>query len=156
MQITNFIPAPREVVFQAFTDPRKLEQWCYPEGFTLTIPKFEARGGGNYRYLQQGPDGLYNCVGHFQEFILDERIAFTETVTDPKGKVVFDNIKGSVSFRDRAGGTDITITQEGFKNNEEAQMCEEGWMNSLTNLNHFLFGENYNKPSSKEGSWPNV
>ena len=138
MQITKFIPAPREVVFSAFTDPGKLEKWCYPEGFTLTIPKYEARGGGNYRYLHQGPDGLYNCVGHFQEFILDERLAFTESVTDPHGKVIFDNLTGSVSFRDRAQGTDITITQEGFKNEEDAQMCEEGLVFSLTNLTNYL------------------
>lgn len=149
MQITKFIPAPREVVFQAFTDPRKLEQWCYPEGFTLTIPKFEGRAGGHYRYLHQGPDGLYNCVGQFQEFIQDEHLAFTETVTDPNEKVIFDKLKGAVSFRDRAAGTDITITQEGFKNEEEALLCEEGWVSSLTNLTNIL-SQTFEKPAAGE------
>jgi uncharacterized protein YndB with AHSA1/START domain len=51
---------------------------------------------------------------------------------------VFDNLRGTVSFKDRAGGTDITINQEGFKNDEDAQMCQDGWMFSLTNLANYL------------------
>ena len=32
--ITRVLDAPREVVFKAWTDPKLLEQWWGPKGFT--------------------------------------------------------------------------------------------------------------------------
>jgi uncharacterized protein YndB with AHSA1/START domain len=43
--------APRELVFQAFTDADLLVQWLSPCNLTMDIEKFDARAGGSYRYF---------------------------------------------------------------------------------------------------------
>ena len=139
MQLTKFIPAKREDVYVTFIDPRKLEQWCYPEGFSLSVPEFEAQAGGKYRYIHTGPDGVYNCIGSFKELIPNEKLVTRdETVTAPDGKKLFENLKGSVSFRDMNGGTEVTVMQEGFNDVEAERMCEQGWIDSLNHLTDFL------------------
>jgi uncharacterized protein YndB with AHSA1/START domain len=151
MQITKFFSAPREAVFEAFTNARKLEKWCYPEGLTLTVPKFEARENGRYRYVHQGKDGIYNCEGHFDEFQANEHLTFVdEKVTDPDGNVIFENLNGSISFRDKDRGTEIHIIQEGFIDDEQDRMCEQGWVDSLINLSTYL-GRQQNHSSRDAG-----
>lgn len=139
MQIIKFFPVPREALFEAFTNPRQLEKWCYPEGLSLTVPKFEARKNGRYRYVHKGADGIYNCEGHFDEFIENEHLTFLdERVTDPRGEVIFENLNGSITFRDKDRGTELHIIQEGFVNEEKERMCEQGWVDSLINLSTYL------------------
>jgi uncharacterized protein YndB with AHSA1/START domain len=45
--ISRVITAPRELVFEAFTEVRHLSQWWGPEGFTTTTRAFEFRVGGS-------------------------------------------------------------------------------------------------------------
>jgi uncharacterized protein YndB with AHSA1/START domain len=49
--------APRELVFEAFTEVRRLSQWQRPEGFTTTTRAFEFRVGGEWVFVMHGPDG---------------------------------------------------------------------------------------------------
>src|SRR6185436_11975937 len=43
--ISRVISAPREVVFEAFTEVRHLSRWWGPDGFTTTTRAFEFRVG---------------------------------------------------------------------------------------------------------------
>ena len=62
--ITRVIDAPRELVFEAFTEVRHLSQWWGPEGFTTTTRAFEFRVGGEWEFVMHGPDGT-----DYQEWI---------------------------------------------------------------------------------------
>ena len=55
--ISRLIDAPRELVFEAFTEVRHLSQWWGPEGFTTTTRSFEFRVGGEWVFVMHGPDG---------------------------------------------------------------------------------------------------
>jgi uncharacterized protein YndB with AHSA1/START domain len=55
--ISRVIDAPRELVFEAFTDVRHLSRWWGPEGFTTTTQSFEFRVGGEWDFVMHGPDG---------------------------------------------------------------------------------------------------
>lgn len=55
--ISRIIDAPREVVFEAFTEVRHLSRWWGPEGFTTTTRAFEFRVGGEWDFVMHGPDG---------------------------------------------------------------------------------------------------
>ncbi|MFD3404805.1 SRPBCC family protein [Kribbella sp. NPDC058693] len=55
--ISRVIDAPRELVFEAFTEVRHLSRWWGPEGFTTTTRSFEFRAGGEWDFLMHGPDG---------------------------------------------------------------------------------------------------
>src|SRR3954447_5269577 len=62
--ISPAIDAPRELVFEAFTEVRHLSRWWGPEGFTTTTRSFEFRVGGEWAFVMHGPDGP-----HYQEWI---------------------------------------------------------------------------------------
>src|ERR1700709_749999 len=51
------VAAPRELVFEAFTEVRHLSQGWGPEGFTTTTRAFEFRVGGVWDFVMHGPDG---------------------------------------------------------------------------------------------------
>ncbi len=56
--ITRLINAPRELVFQAWTDPQHIAEWWGPNGFTTTIKEMNVRTGGTWRFIMHGPDGI--------------------------------------------------------------------------------------------------
>src|SRR3954462_7829542 len=62
--ISRVIDAPRELVFEAFTEVRHLSRWWGPEGFTTTTRAFEFRVGGEWDFVMHGPDGT-----DYQEWI---------------------------------------------------------------------------------------
>jgi uncharacterized protein YndB with AHSA1/START domain len=62
--ISRVIHAPRELVFEAFTEVRHLSHWWGPEGFTTTTRAYEFRVGGAWDFVMHGPDGT-----DFQEWI---------------------------------------------------------------------------------------
>ena len=62
--ITRVIDAPRELVFEAFTEVRHLSHWWGPRGFTTTTRAFEFRVGGEWVFVMRGPDGT-----DYQEWI---------------------------------------------------------------------------------------
>ncbi|WP_329537970.1 SRPBCC family protein (plasmid) [Streptomyces sp. NBC_01450] len=55
--VSRFIDAPRELVFEVFTEVRHLSRWWGPEGFTTTTRSFEFREGGEWDFVLHGPDG---------------------------------------------------------------------------------------------------
>src|SRR5438034_1562815 len=73
--ISRVISAPRELVFEAFTEVRHLSQWWGPEGFTTTTRAFEFRVGGEWDFVMHGPDGT-----DYQEWISWTEIAPPERI----------------------------------------------------------------------------
>src|SRR5665647_811385 len=71
--ISRVISAPRELVFEAFTEVRHLSRWWGPEGFTTTTRAFEFRVGGEWDFVMHGPDGT-----DYQEWITWTEIAPSE------------------------------------------------------------------------------
>lgn len=51
------VSAPRQLVFKAWTDPKHLEMWWGPKGFTNTFHDFNLHPGGAWRFTMHGPGG---------------------------------------------------------------------------------------------------
>jgi uncharacterized protein YndB with AHSA1/START domain len=68
--ISRLIDAPRELVFEAFTEVRHLSRWWGPEGFTTSTRAFEFRVSGEWDFVMHGPDGT-----DYQEWICWTEIA---------------------------------------------------------------------------------
>jgi uncharacterized protein YndB with AHSA1/START domain len=76
--ISRILNAPRELVWQAFTDPKHLEKWWGPTGFTTTTKEFSFAIGGSWRHVMRGPDGTeYPNESIFEEIVPYERIAYS-------------------------------------------------------------------------------
>ena len=62
--VSRVIGAPRELVFEAFTEVRHLSRWWGPDGFTTTTRAFDFSVSGVWDFVMHGPDGT-----DYQEWI---------------------------------------------------------------------------------------
>src|SRR5580658_499211 len=98
--------APRELVFEAWTDPKHLAQWWGPNGFTTTTSSFDMRAGGVWRFVMHGPDGRdYQNRITFEEVVPPQRIVYRHGGGDDVEPVQF---RQTVIFEDLGGRTRIT------------------------------------------------
>ncbi|HYC72899.1 MAG TPA: SRPBCC family protein [Opitutaceae bacterium] len=76
--ISRVLHAPRELVWQAWTDPKHVANWWGPRGFTTTIKQMDFRVGGVWQHVMRGPDGRsYPNKSIFREIVPLERITFS-------------------------------------------------------------------------------
>jgi uncharacterized protein YndB with AHSA1/START domain len=76
--ISREFDAPREIVFEAFIDPKLYKQWIGPRDLSMNLETFEPRNGGMWRYIQQDKNGnKYGFHGVFHEVAKPERIINT-------------------------------------------------------------------------------
>jgi uncharacterized protein YndB with AHSA1/START domain len=69
--------APRQRVYEAFSDPNQLARWWGPSGFTNTIETFDLRSGGIWKLVMHGPNGVdYHNESVFVEVTAPERIVY--------------------------------------------------------------------------------
>jgi len=100
--ITRVFDAPRELVFEMWTDPKNLVHWWGPRGFTTTILEMDVRPGGQWRMIMHGPDGS-NYPNHnvFTEVVKPERLVYTHG-----GGAEFEQ---TVTFEDLGGRTQLSM-----------------------------------------------
>jgi uncharacterized protein YndB with AHSA1/START domain len=98
--------APRELVWQAYTDPRHVAHWWGPDGFTNTVHEIDVRPGGMWRFTMHGPDGTDwpNRIT-YREIVAPERLEYAhgEDVDDDPGA-----FQVSIRFEDLGGRTRVT------------------------------------------------
>jgi len=72
--IVREFDAPRELVFEAFTDPAYLIDWLGPKDMTMAIDHYNATSGGSYRYTHTDTKGnAYSFSGVIHEIAAPER-----------------------------------------------------------------------------------
>lgn len=99
---TRVFQVPREVLFQAFADPRILAEWWGPAGFTNEFQEFDLRPGGGWTFVMRSPDRT--------EFPMMKR--FVEVV--PLERIVVQHDQGehthslAMTYADEGAGTRLT------------------------------------------------
>jgi uncharacterized protein YndB with AHSA1/START domain len=58
MVVSRLIDEPTALVFNAWTEPKQLEQWWGPDGFTTTVHEMDVVEDGITRLVMHGPDGI--------------------------------------------------------------------------------------------------
>ncbi len=104
--MTRVFDAPRELVFDAWTDPVNIDAWWGPDGFTTTTFERDVRPGGTWRYVMRGPDGTdYDNRMVYQEVSRPERIVYLHghDVDDDPAR-----FEVTVTFADLGGRTEMT------------------------------------------------
>jgi uncharacterized protein YndB with AHSA1/START domain len=87
---SRLLDAPRELVFEAFTDPEQVVQWWGPHGFTTTTKEMSVTPGGVWRFVMHGPDGRdYKNKIIFTEVVKPERLVYRHAGEDETENVRF-------------------------------------------------------------------
>lgn len=108
---TRVLDAPRELVFEAWTDPKHLAQWWGPIGFTTTTLAIDVRVGGVWRFVMHGPDERdYQNRITYDEIVKPERLAYHHGRGDDVEPVEF-NV--TVTFED-LGNKKTLLTMRGM------------------------------------------
>ena len=99
--VSREFDAPRDLVFQAYTDPELVVQWLGPRRLVMTIEQWDFRDGGGWRYVHRDEDGTeYGFHGVFHGAGSPDGIVQTFEFEGYPGHVSLD----TATFEDIGGG----------------------------------------------------
>ena len=86
--VARVFDAPRDVVFDVWTDCKHIVHWWGPKSFTVSSCKIDLRPGGVFHYGLRGPDGS-EIWGKwiYREIVKPERLVVIASFSDPEGGV---------------------------------------------------------------------
>jgi uncharacterized protein YndB with AHSA1/START domain len=151
---TRLLDAPRDLVFDSFTEPERLMRWWAPNGFTTPACTVDLRPGGVFHYCMRSGEGHdYWGKGIYLEIARPHLIVYTDTFSDAQGRTVPPTVHGlspdwpletrvSVAFEEEKGRTRLTLQHEvPSAPPAEIDMCRKGWAEMLDRLAALLEGE---------------
>jgi uncharacterized protein YndB with AHSA1/START domain len=119
----RWFDAPRERVWQAFTDPELIAQWWGLRSSTTIVEEMDVRPGGKWRFIERENDesemGFY---GEFREISKPESLTWTFAWDGMPGHASVE----TVTFTEHDGGT-LVSTVTVFDSREDRDgMIESG------------------------------
>ncbi len=105
--VTRDFDAPRDLVFEASTNPLHVPRWWICDAMTMPVCEINLRPGGAFRFVMRDADGTeYPMKGVYREVVRPERIVHTqildvEPYADREALV-------TVTFEDWDGQTRLT------------------------------------------------
>lgn len=87
--ISRTFKAPKPLVFKAWSEAERLEQWWGPKGFSLTVEQLEFHPEGTFHYCIQSPDDL-KMWGKFVYKAIEPntKIVFLNSFTDENANTI--------------------------------------------------------------------
>jgi uncharacterized protein YndB with AHSA1/START domain len=141
LELSHRFKAPRERVFDAWTNPDVLRTW-WAAGEAWSTPRADVdlRPGGRYRLSMQTDTGEIHTVGgEYREVQPPERLVYTWQWEEGPSAVQGGNeTTVTVEFVEDGGGTLVKLRHTGFPSAEVMGMHEHGWNAGLANLERVL------------------
>lgn len=137
VEIERVYDAPREVIWQMWTEPQHFAQWYGPTGFTIPTCEIDLQQGGKRLCCMQSPDGMQMWfTGIYKEISPIDKLVYTESMADAEGNVVGPDHYGmpanaqpletviTVMLEDLGNQTRMTMTHAGIPAGSPG---ESGW-----------------------------
>ena len=144
--IERSFDAPVELIWQMWTDPRHFSAWYGPEGATIPAAQMDVQTGGARLVCMEvpTPDGAMRMwfAGEYREVVENERLVYTEFVSDENGNMVAPPATGApaghpattevrVELADAGGRTRMVLTHVGVPGDSPGAA---GWAMALDKL----------------------
>ena len=131
--ITRVFDAPREVVFEAWTNPAHVAVWWGPEGFhtPLETVEIDLRVGGRYHLamFQDDTGAQFPLRYEIVELVPPELIVLKGEAMPEMG--IHEPTLSRIDLRDEGGRTRMTLTDGPYTTSKHA---EQGWHASFDKL----------------------
>ena len=133
--LTRVFDAPRELVWQVFTQAEHLAKWWGPKGCSTRVLQLDLRPGGLYHYAMETPDGEMFGRFTYRDVIAPERLAFVLSFADADANIIrapFDavwplELLCENLFQDEGGKTRVTMASAPLDaSDEERASFEQG------------------------------
>ena len=105
IRIERIFNAPRQRVWQAFTDAKLVAQW-WGRGHKLVIERLEVQRGGHWRFVEHTNEGDQGFEGRFREVTPPERLVQTFEWDGMPGHVLVQTL----TFEDIGDGRTRVVT----------------------------------------------
>jgi uncharacterized protein YndB with AHSA1/START domain len=150
VQFTRVFDAPRELVWNAWTNPETFKKWWGPSHYTCPEAKIDLRPGGKYLFAMKPQDGkVVWGGGTYTEVTKPSRIVCTDSFMDEKGNIVSPTEYGmtadfprelyiTLTFEEQDGKTKLTLVHKAFPTEQVATDCNTGWSESFDKLDRLL------------------
>jgi uncharacterized protein YndB with AHSA1/START domain len=142
LTLSRVIKAPRQVVWQAWTDPASFEQWWVPAPANCQVVSMELRPGGALETLisEDGGDFVPHMSACFLDVVDGQRIVFTDALHGGWRPAEHPFITAIITLRDHPEGTEY-FAHVMHKNNADRTMHEtmgffDGWGTVVEQLAH--------------------
>lgn len=155
-RIERIFDAPREKVWQAWTDGTYLKEWFGPKGCPIDTSHLDLRANGSYHYSMKMPNGSY-MWGRWVFLKIDEpnSLEFIASFSDESGKNVTRNpwsatwplqMLSRVVFTDMGGKTKISMSVVAHEASAEEvktfteghSSMNQGWSGTFEQLDTYL------------------
>jgi uncharacterized protein YndB with AHSA1/START domain len=143
--VSREFDAPRERVWQAWTEPTQMKAWLGPtEDMKVESIKADLRVGGKFRIQMKMPDGEYfTAAGTYLEVTTPERLVYTWDWEKDGSGTEFGELDGhetriTVEFRALEKRTQMTLTHEKFASPERRDRHQQGWQSWLGRMAKFV------------------
>lgn len=117
------MPAPREIVYDAWIDPEGLREWMCPGDVISAEATLDVRVGGSFRITMKSKTQTHVHEGTYQVVDRPSKLVFTWTAVENPGEITLV----TVEFLPHGDESEIVITHERFKDPDAAQRYEMGW-----------------------------
>jgi uncharacterized protein YndB with AHSA1/START domain len=124
IRIEREFEAPRELVWDAYTDPELLPEWLGPRELSLTIDEFDCRTGGSYRFTHRDGDGnTFVFFGEIREVVEPELMERTFAWDGMPGKQSVERAEFEALDGDR---TRLVVTSRFESKEDRDGMLQSG------------------------------
>ncbi len=136
LSITRTIAAPRERVFEAWSQPQHLKLWFGPSDEYETEAEVDLRVGGQYKLQMKHSSGVSHTVfGEYVAVEVPEKLVYTWSW---ESGMATDTLV-TVEFREVGGATEVELTHERLPSEEVRAEHDKGWIGCMSRLGG-LFG----------------
>lgn len=147
LHIRREFDAPLALVWQAFTDPKHIQQWWGPLQFTNPVCIWESRPNGKILVHMHGPknspfDFEMPMRGMFHEVDAPKKLLFTTSAFPDVNDIDQIETLNTIIFTELGERTRIDIHEAIQKSSDMVrdalQGMEQGWLQSFTKLDAHL------------------
>ncbi len=148
--MVRVVEAPRERVWQAWTDPQELMRWWGPNSVTIPECEVELKVGGRFYIVMEAGEAMGSYKGTkwpmeatFTTIEPNEKLAYTaQAWTEGQKEETLIDQTTEVMLTDKDGKTEVKIIAAVLKTGPKAGMAVEGmqagFTQQLEKLNDFL------------------
>ncbi len=126
--IERIVDAPAGLVWRLWTEPEHFKAWYGPGGASIPVAEMDVRVGGRRHVCMtmETPNGVMRMwfIGEYREVIVNERLVYTESMSDQAGNVLSPSEAGmpaghpettevTVELEDIGGRTRMLMTHVG-------------------------------------------
>lgn len=142
--------APRQLVWEAWTEPQKVKQWWGPKDFSCPTAEIDLRKNGRYLTCMRSPEGKdYWSTGTYKVIDEPKKLVCTDSFADPEGNIVpasyygfEDNFPLVMEFELQLDEintkTRMRLNHIGIPEGEVMEQTKEGWNQSFDKLEKLL------------------